>query len=115
MVTIKVTSLDVWGHHPSECEAYDTSTDAGEQQCWDSCGGYQVNNWFDAGTIELPDDFTDEQLLNELIASGYIKAHVKLEDDVVVQDIYDGETFDLVDNKTGEPLYQFLIVKENES
>jgi hypothetical protein len=114
-VKIQVMSLDVSGHNPDECEVYDTSTNAGWHQCWDLCGGFTVSKCVDIGVVWLPQGFTNEQLLSALIASGYAKADLKLEDDVVFQDIYEDESFDLVDNNTGKPLLKLFIEKAKES
>jgi hypothetical protein len=114
MAKFKVTALDVWGHHPSECETFDTSTEHGQQECWDQCGGWDVNNWFDAGVVDVPTVADNAALLRLFIDGGWLKDGVTLEQVRFDEQSSEG-FFQVEDAETGEPLYQCYQLQDSES
>lgn len=80
--TWNVHSLDVWGNEDD---------------------GFEVNNEFKAGTVELPYGATDEELL-KIFKEDHLEANVTLKS--VSFDEQSSEGFFVIENKkTGEPLF----------
>lgn len=121
-ITYKVLSLDVWGH-----EHHEEPNDEYECPGGARCEGWQINNWFNAGSVEftahpivynrgtehefLSYDFSDNHVKEVLMESGYFQLHVK-PDDIEI-DSYAENWIDILDAKTGEPLYQLELVEEH--
>jgi hypothetical protein len=88
MKTYKVRSLDVWGHAASECEHDECDcevTAEGERVHDDDCNrhehceGWNINNMFTAGTIEVDDNADDASVIQTMIEHGYLKECAKTE------------------------------------
>lgn len=79
MKTWRVYSLDVWGNQRD---------------------GFEVNDRCNVGTIELPEDATDKQIIRAMVEQGYLRSsrfHFAIDGDDMMMDI-DHEP-------TGRPLY----------
>lgn len=87
-----VWSLDVWGHSPLNC-------DDNACQC-----GYDVNDRFRVGSVEIPDTATDAELLEILENDGYIHA-----DKCAVDDFSDGTVIGIDSKSTGRPLLMLEV------
>ncbi len=91
----EVFGLDVWG-----CSLKEWLEEEGNTE--DDYEGYTVNNWWSEGHICLPDGPTDQEVLDEMIASGFIRKGTTLSD---IQFDDCGDTFTIEDADTGEPIY----------
>ncbi len=106
---------DVWGHGPSECRDYDcpcmvkTGADDDDQpetvehddnRC--ECR-YEINDMSKAGTLDLPDDATDEVLIALMVAEGYFND--KATSETIEVDNRQNGSIDFNDSKTGCPLF----------
>ena len=76
--TYKVLSIDAWGNENE---------------------GYEWNNWFNAGTIELPENPTDQEILKCAFDAGYI---TQIDGGDVEDDQFN---YVIVDKKSREPLF----------
>lgn len=106
MVKYQVQSLDVWGHAPSEnCEI-----------CGESCidsEGFSVNQAFSIRTIAVPDDATDEAIIDLLIGEELLKPAAR--GAVEIDDANGmGEHLTIQATKDGEPIY-WLVKQEDAS
>jgi hypothetical protein len=70
--------------------------------------GYEVNNLCEAGSIELGDHFTDNDILSGLIEVGYFKESVTL-DMLAIEDCF--PFVELYNAKTMEPLCRIELME----
>jgi hypothetical protein len=96
----KVYSLDVWGHSPEECQE-------GKPEACD-CSGFEVNDRFFLGYIEIGEDCDESDVLDLLQGGGYLRSDVQ-HDEVVIEWVAEG-VYD-VDQADGRPVFQLESVE----
>ena len=86
----KVSSLDVW---------------AG-----DEVGEWDINDYFNVGTLELPESFSDAGLMCAMMQQGYLKDTIKLEG-LGIHNYENGfiEVCDADDN--WKPVYHLILME----
>jgi hypothetical protein len=114
-VVFNVQSLDVWGNEDD---------------------GYEINNWFDAGTLKVPTRETisnvlayrnavakrlstsravdvryhvDDEDLYRYLKRGYLKPHVRRKQIYIEHLLGDDDVVEIQDAKTDEPLFQLRM------
>ncbi len=110
MATYKVWSLDVWGHSHKDCGSCDSgcecvklNEETGEYEDTDhecQCG-YDVNDRFPVGSVDIPSDATDSEVLRIFDANGFIHAPL-----CVVDDYSDECCFGIASKDNDRPLFQ---------
>lgn len=85
----KVYSLDVWG---------------GEE-----VGDWEINNWFNAGEMEIPEEAEGDEIVEIMIKEGYFTdlARGKVE----IEDYADGWLY-AIRIEDGYPLFNLELVRE---
>lgn len=85
METWRVTSLDVWGNEED---------------------GFEINDWFNVGYIDLPDAATSAAI-SALIKGGYLKAEAAT---LAEADECSSEGFiEIREKATGRPVFQLYL------
>jgi hypothetical protein len=84
----QLCSLDVW---------------AGEEE-----GAWDINCWYNAGVIELPEDFTNEGVLALLLEEGYL---IRTDGLAVNDDWSNGYYMQIVDTTNNDyPVYSLSLI-----
>ncbi len=88
----KINNIDAWGNADD---------------------GWDQNDWFPVGEIDIPEDASDMDCLARLHGDGYLTA-LALETCELNHWDHENGSFDVCDRETGEPLLQ-LLAEDTES
>lgn len=105
MKTWVVWSQDVWGHSSEDCTEHDCPCMVDGEHDDDSCQcSFTVNDRCCVGSVEIPDDASDEAILKILDEDNFIHADMCEIDDI-------GSEFDLyvVAKNNQRPLLQLEL------
>lgn len=104
-MTYDVIALDVWGHASAECAEYDCPGG-------DRCEGFQVNDRWRVGSIEVSEAAYDAAIVLALEAKGFLTPHgVACAE---IEDNSDGTFLEVVDRETREPFFHLEARDESE-
>lgn len=77
----------------------------------DEEGSWDVNNWFNAGVIEIGDEPIEQEIVQLMIESGHLKPAAL--GGVYIDDPANG-TMRVCDAETHEPLYDLSLIEGGE-